>query len=84
MKGILSELKDFSPKLKVSEILLCLKPQNRQKNTLSYAPSRRTLYNVVYVYIQGNSCSKTQEELSYLRYWWFGELASKITKKEAG
>ena len=29
MKGFFAKLKDFSPKLKVSEILLFLKPQNR-------------------------------------------------------
>ena len=31
MKGFFAKLKDFSPKLKVSEILLFLKPQNRWK-----------------------------------------------------
>ena len=31
MKGYFAKLKDFSPKLKVSEILLFLMPQNRLK-----------------------------------------------------
>ena len=31
MKGILPKIEDFFTKLKVSEILLCLKPQNRAK-----------------------------------------------------
>ena len=31
MKGFSTKLKDFSPKFKVSEILLLLKPQNRWK-----------------------------------------------------
>ena len=31
MKGFFAKLKDFSPKLKVSEIMLFLKPQNRWK-----------------------------------------------------
>ena len=36
MKGFFAKLKDFSPKLKVSEILLFLKPQNRWKKSLFY------------------------------------------------
>ena len=34
MKAFLAKFKDFSPKLKVSEILLFLKPQNRRKESL--------------------------------------------------
>ena len=42
MKGFFPKLKDLSPKLKVSEILLCLKPQNRWKK----AWSKTSLYFV--------------------------------------
>ena len=36
MKGFFAKLKDFSPKLKVSEILLLLMPQNRWKKACLY------------------------------------------------
>ena len=35
MKELFAKLKDFSPKLKVFEILLFLKPQNRWKKAWS-------------------------------------------------
>ena len=36
MKGFFAKIKDFSPKLKVLEILLFLKPQNRWKKSLGW------------------------------------------------
>ena len=36
MKGFFAKLKDFSPKLKVSEILLCLLQQHRWKKPVVY------------------------------------------------
>ena len=42
MKGFFAKLKDFYPKLKVSEILLFLKPQNRWKKGVGSHESRNT------------------------------------------
>ena len=49
MKEFFLKLKDFSPKLKVSEILLCLKPQNRLNKSLSSNLKKFTKLEVLYL-----------------------------------
>ena len=54
MKGYLAKLKDFSPKLKVSEILFFLMPQNRWKKSLTYLCQQKETSITSFVLISYN------------------------------